>query len=186
MKLRYAAAAFSLFAALGWMAPAQAHCDTLDGPVVGAARQALDKGNLNLALVWVKQAGEPELRAAFDKARRQEIAELQFYETLVRLHRAGEGAPYDGIKPAGHIEPAVAAADRALATGKLQPVAKMIEERVAHGLHEHFDAARAKRNYAADDVAAGRAYVEAYVEYVHYVEKLHDAAGPAAPAPHAH
>lgn len=173
MKLRQAAAAFSIVAALGWMAPAQAHCDTLDGPVVGAAQQALGRGNVNLALVWVKPANEPELRAAFDKARRKEIAELQFYETLVRLHRAGEGAPYTGLKPAGEIEPAVAAADKALATGKLQPVAKMIKERVEHGLHEHFDAVRAKQNYRADDVAAGRAYVDAYVEYVHYVEKLH-------------
>lgn len=186
-------AAFSLAAVLGWAAPAQAHCDTLDGPVVSAARQALETGNVNLALVWVQAKDETELRRAFEKAAAarkaggaaKELADTYFYETLVRVHRAGEGAPYTGLKPAGEIEPPIAAADKALASGQLQPVGKLITQRVEAGLHKEFDAAMAKKNYRPDDVAAGREFVNAYVEYVHYVEKLYDAAGTAA-APHAH
>lgn len=195
MKLRNTViAAFSLAALLGWAAPAQAHCDTLDGPVVSAARQALDTGNVNLALVWVQARDEAELKRAFDKASAarkaggaaKELADSYFFETLVRVHRAGEGAPYTGLKPAGQIEPPVAAADKALASGQLQPVGKLITQRVEQGLHKEFDAAMAKKSYRPDDVAAGRAFVNAYVEYVHYVEKLYDAAGSAAPAQHAH
>jgi hypothetical protein len=195
MKLRNTAlAAFSLVAVLGWAAPAQAHCDTLDGPVVSAARLALDSGNLNPALAWVQAADEAELRRAFEKssaARKaggaaKELADTYFYETLVRVHRAGEGAPYTGLKPAGHIEPPVAAADKALASGDLRPVGKLLTQRLEQGLHKEFDAVAAKKNYRADDVAAGREFVNAYVEYVHYVEKLYDAAGTAAAAPHAH
>lgn len=32
-----------------------------------------------------------------------------------------------------------------------------------------------KKNYDVNDVAAGREYVKAYVEYIHFVERLHEA-----------
>jgi hypothetical protein len=183
----------ALAAALGWASAAQAHCDTLDGPVVTAGRHALETGNVKLALPWVQAKDEPELRAAFGKAlavrkgggAAKELADRYFYETLVRVHRAGEGAPYTGLKPAGEIEPPIAAADQAIVTGKLQPVAKLVKDRVETGLHGQYEAVMAKKDYRPDDVEAGRAFVGAYVEYVHYVEKLYDAAGTAAPA-HAH
>jgi hypothetical protein len=47
--------------------PAAAHCDGLDGPVVTAARKALATGNVNLVLIWVQKANEPEIKAAFKK-----------------------------------------------------------------------------------------------------------------------
>jgi len=107
-----------LAVALAWSASASAHCDTLDGPVVSAARKALDSGNVNLVLVWVQKDDDAELRDAFQRARNvrkaggeaKELADLYFFETLVRVHRAGEGAAYTGLKPAGAIEPPVAAA----------------------------------------------------------------------------
>lgn len=187
-------AALSLAAALAWTAPAQAHCDTLDGPVVSAARQALDTGNVNLVLVWVQQTDEAEIRDAFQKARAvrkgggeaRDLADTYFFETLVRVHRAGEGAAYTGLKPAGVVEPPVAAADKAIATGKPQELAKLISARVEKGLHGHFDQVMAKKRYNPNDVEAGRAYVSAYVEFVHYAERLYDAAETLAPAAHAH
>lgn len=187
-------AALTLAAALAWAAPAQAHCDTLDGPVVSAARQALDTGNVNLVLVWVQQTDEAEIRNAFQKARAvrkgggeaRDLADTYFFETLVRVHRAGEGAAYTGLKPAGVVEPPVAAADKAIATGKPQELAKLISARVEKGLHGHFDQVMAKKRYNPNDVEAGRAYVSAYVEFVHYAERLYDAAETLAPAAHAH
>jgi hypothetical protein len=187
--------------AFGWTAAAQAHCDTLDGPVVEAARKALDTGNPNLALVWVQKRDEAEIRHAFDKAtavrkaggEAKALADHYFFETLVRVHRAGEGAPYTGLKPAGKPEPAVAAADKSIETGKLEPVAKLVSERMHHGLHKQFHDVASKKVYNPNDVAAGRAYVDAYVEYVHHVERLYDAAGTqeaagpqTKPAAHAH
>lgn len=173
--------------ALTWGTAAQAHCDTLDGPVVSEARRALDSGNVNLVLGWVQKKDEAGIRAAFEKAvavrkggaGAKELAETYFFETLVRVHRAGEGAPYTGLKPAGRIEPPVAAADKSIETGKLEPVAKMAMERVEHGLHKNFEAVAAKKKYDPNDVAAARAYVGAYVTYVHYVEGLYNAAAAA-------
>lgn len=176
-------------ALLGAALPARAHCDTLDGPVVAAARKALTAGNVNLVLVWVQQKDEAEIRNAFDKTSKvraaggeaRELADMYFFETLVRIHRAGEGADYTGLKPAGTIEPAVAAADKAINTGKLQELAKMISERTERGLHGHFEQVIAKRKYSPNDVEAGRAYSNAYVEFVHYAERLYDAAESMAP-----
>lgn len=162
-----------------------AHCDTLDGPVVAAARQALDENNANLVLIWVKTENEPEIKAAFDKAvsvrklnpTAKEMADTYFLETLVRVHRAGEGAPFTGLKPAGaDLGPAIPAADKAITTGDVQPVAKLLTETLQARLKEQFAKVEARKAYDKNDVAAGREYVDAYVGYVHYVEGLYDAA----------
>lgn len=184
-----ALAALSLAIALAWAAPAQAHCDTLDGPVVAAARSALDSGNVNLVLVWVQKKDEDEIRHAFKRTlvvrkpggEAQQLADSYFFETLVRIHRAGEGAPYTGLKPAGTVEPPVAAADKAIETGRLQGLARTISDRTEKGLHKHFAQVMAKKKYDPNDVEAGRAYSSAYVEFMHYAERLYDAADTLAP-----
>jgi hypothetical protein len=166
-----------------------AHCDTLDGPVVAAARKSLDSGNVNLVLVWVQKKDESEIRNMFQKTvavrkaggQAKDLADMYFFETLVRIHRTGEGAGYTGLKPAGKIEPPVAAADKSLETGKLQDVAQLISKRMEQGLHSHFDDMMKKKKYNQDDVAAGRAFASAYVEYTHYVERLYDAGETLAP-----
>jgi hypothetical protein len=164
---------------------ALAHCDGLDGPVVKAAKNALQAGNVNLVLIWVQQRDEPEIRAAFQQTllvrkqspEAQALADRSFFETLVRVHRAGEGAPYTGLKPAGRdLGPAIPAADRALETGADGPLQDLLSDAVQRGLREHFEALRALRGYDPNDVAAGRRYVQAYVEFIHYVERIHEAA----------
>jgi len=184
-RSRFASAAVAALLMLGSSPAAFAHCDTLDGPVVAAARQALDQNNPNLVLIWVSKEKENDIKSAFDKARSvrklnpaaKEIADMYFFETLVRIHRAGEGAAYTGLKPAGtDLGPAVPAADKALVTGNVAPVAKLLTDTLQAGLKEQFAKVQARKNYDKNDVAAGREYVEAYVSYVHYVESLYDAA----------
>jgi hypothetical protein len=189
LNVKHLIAALAAASALVSSLPAAAHCDTLDGPVVAAARKALDTGNVNLVLVWVQKKDEAEIRKQFDKtaavrkvnAQAKELADMYFFETLVRIHRAGEGAGYSGLKPAGKIEPPIAAADKSLETGKLQDVAQLISRRTEQGLHRNFEAMMKKKNYSPNDVAAGRAFSSAYVEYTHYVERLYDAAETLAP-----
>lgn len=163
---------------------AAAHCDTLDGPVVAAARKALDSGNVNLVLLWVQPKDEADIRNMFQKAvavrkaggHAKELADMYFFETLVRIHRAGEGAGYTGLKPAGKIEPPIAAADKSIESGKLQDVARPVSQRMEQGLHRHFEEVMKKKKYNPNDVAAGRAFASAYVGYTHYVERLYNAA----------
>ncbi len=162
---------------------ASAHCDALDGPVVQAARTALDKNDVGLVLRWVSPDREADVRAAFTRtltvralgADARALADTWFFETLVRIHRAGEGAPYDGLKPAGHIEPFVAAVDRSLATGSVETVVGDVTAHVSGGVRERFARARETAAHAGHSVDAGRAYVAAYVDYLHYVEALYKA-----------
>lgn len=201
MNLRTGILTASIVALFAWTAPASAHCDTLDGPVVSAARKALDTGDINLVLAWTQKSDDKEIRNAFDKARvvrkaggqAKELADAYFFETLVRVHRAGEGASYTGLKPAGEIEPPIAAADLAITTGKLEPVADMITKRTNSGLHQQFERVMATRSYDSKNLDAARAHVGAYVQYVHYVEGLYNPAGATAaehadatPDAHAH
>ena len=179
---------------LGGANKVQAHCDTLDGPVVTAARKALAETNVNLVLIWVQKQDEAEVKQAFKtalavrklNADARNLADMYFFETLVRVHRAGEGAPYTGLKPAGGDgAPAIPAADKAIQDGKLEPVVKLVNEAAHNGLHKRFEEVSSRKNFAKDDVVTGREYVAAYVKYVHYVEGVYDAASGDA-AEHAH
>lgn len=165
------------------------HCDTLDGPVVTAARNALNAKNVNLVLIWVQPKDEPEIKLSFQQAlevrklggKAKALADKHFFETLVRVHRAGEGAPFWGLKPAGTpVEAAVAEADRALSTGSVEPLVKALTREVEEGVRLHFKKAMQAKRYAPNDVKAGRQFVKAYVEYVHFSEGIGAAAaGPA-------
>jgi hypothetical protein len=161
------------------------HCDTLDGPLVKLAEKSLEDKNVNLVLPWVRPEDEPEIRHAFDHAQAvrdlgpeaRSLADRHFLETLVRIHRAGEGAPFTGLKPAGlDLGPAVPAADRALKAGFADEVVKLLVDAVSAGVRARFQTAAERQRFDPNDVVAGRRYVEAYVPYVHYVEQLWEAA----------
>jgi hypothetical protein len=182
-----------LLAALVVPLTASAHCDTLDGPVVNAARTALETGKIGPVLAWVQPGDEAEIRAAFASARAvrkgakeaRELADRWFFETVVRVHRAGEGAPFTGLKPAGTPEPAVAAADRVVSGGDPGRLEELLVRAVREGLHAHV-ARLQKEQPPSDDVAAGRRWVAAYVPFVHWAEGVHAAASGAASAHAAH
>ena len=172
----------------GFPGSAGAHCDTLDGPVVMEAKAALDKGEVTPVLKWVRKEDEKEIKELFNKTlavRKQgkeakELADMYFFETLVRIHRAGEGAPYTGIKkePA---EPVILAADQALESGSADSLIKLVADAAAKGIRERFDHTKEAKKSAEESVGVGREFVAAYVEFTHYVERLHsDALSPSA------
>ena len=172
--------AMAFVLALMFPAISRAHCDSLDGPVVADARAALEKKDVTPLLKWVRPEDESAIREAFDRtlAVRQTgpeakaLADTWFFETVVRIHRAGEGAPYTGLKAAGTIAPAIAEADSALDSGSVDKLAKAMGEHTAQGLRERFARAAQARAHAAESPQAGREYVEAYVAYIHFVEAL--------------
>jgi hypothetical protein len=164
-------------------ATASAHCDTLDGPVVQAARTALESGKLEPVLAWVQPGDEAEIRDAFTRTRAvrkggkdaRDLADRWFFETLVRVHRAGEGAPFTGLKPGGAPEAPVAAADAVAAGGDPRKLEELLVSGVREGLHAHVAKLRAEKA-PAGDVKAGRRWVAAYVPFVHWAEGVHAAA----------
>lgn len=168
---------------LAW-SPLNAHCDTMDGPVVADAKAALAKGDVTPVLKWVKKEAEGEIRQAFQKTlavrgkgpEAMELADTYFFETLVRVHRAGEGAPYTGLQPAGApLDPIVQAADRALDSGSVDDLSKAIASHAEGEIRKRFARVMEAKKLVNESGDAGRAYVEAYVDYVHYIENLHQA-----------
>ncbi len=184
LKVTFAALAL-LAAVFGTSQTAQAHCDSLDGPVVHAARAALSENNVNLVLIWVQPDDDDAITHAFERTlavrklnpEARELADMYFFETLVRIHRAGEGAPYTGLKPAGtDFGPSIPATDKALATADVEPVLELLSAKTERGVREHFKKTLAKKNFDKNNVQAGRGFVKAYVEYTHYVKSIHDSA----------
>ena len=161
--------------------PAVAHCDTMDGPVVAAAKAALAKGDVTPVLMWVKKDDEGEIRAAFAKTllvrakgpEARDLADMYFFETVVRVHRQSEGEPYAGLKPAGvDPGPAVAGADKALESGSVESLVSQVTESSSSGIRERSRHAMETRKHSGESVEAGRKYAEAYVEFLHYTERL--------------
>jgi len=180
-RMTIAAATLLAIGALALPGRAHAHCDSMDGPVVLSAQQALSSGELEPMLIWVREQDEPEIRHAFEHVRRvrtlggdaASLADRFFLETVVRLHREGEGEPYTGLKPAGRdLGRAVPAGDRALESGSVEEFRHVLHAMVDARLDELFAEAHGKRGFAPADVAAGREYVEAYVQFMHFGEML--------------
>lgn len=191
MKNRVMIPVFCFLALAATLIPinARAHCDTLDGPVVAAAKAALEKGDIAPVLKWVKADDEREIKEVFQKvllARKaspeaREIADRYFFETLVRIHRAGEGAPYTGLQ-AGPAEPIIVETDKSLETGSIENVIKHVTAAATEGIRKRFNETLKRKKHADESITAGREFVEAYVDLTHYIERLYnDAVAQTAP-----
>lgn len=162
-------------------ARAYAHCDTMDGPVVKAAQLALATGKLAPVLMWVPPKDEAEVRGVFQQtlevrklgATAAAVADRHFFETVVRIHRMGEGEPYTGLKPSGtDLGHAVPAADRALANGSVAELRQVLTAALNARLDEYLGDALKKRAFSPDDTKAGREFVDAYVRLMHFSEEM--------------
>lgn len=158
-----------------------AHCDSMEGPVVKAAQKTLETANINYVLIWIKQENENEVKNLFEKVNKvrnlnddaRELADIYFFETVVRIHRMGEGEPYTGLKPVGYKpDKGIETADIAVETNSIEPVLAILDEEHHSKIKDMFDDLRSKKDYKVDDVKSGREYVAAYVHFIHYVEEL--------------
>jgi hypothetical protein len=171
-----AVTALSISAQATW-----AHCDALDGPVIADARAAFAKSDPTPVLKWVAKDREGEIREAFSQSlaaragseAAKAVADRWFFETLVRIHREGEGEAFTGLKPAGRTDPGIAAADQALVSGKGSELGRRLAAEVDEAIRKRYAQALERRKQAGASVEAGREYVEAYVDYIHFVESIH-------------
>lgn len=160
------------------------HCDTKDGPVVKMAQKALELNDVKIILPYVKEEGEKEVTEVFEKvieARKsggvaKEIADLYFFETVVRIHRAGEGAPYTGLKPAGLSEgPVIPLAEEAIETGSIAKLVETLTEMLRGEIQERFKHMLHLKEGADKSVGEAREYVEAMLGLQVWSHKLYQA-----------
>ncbi|QNN54921.1 hypothetical protein H9L09_08380 [Nocardioides mesophilus] len=156
----------------------------MDGPVVTAARQALEADDVDLVLPFVPEDGEAEVRAVFDRVQpvlrlgdaAREVAEQLFFETVVRVHRAGEGAPYTGLTPAGQdVGPVIPLAERAIETGSPDAVAGYLTGLLQDELEQRLEKVNALAALKDQSVSEAREYVEAMLGFELYSHHLLEA-----------
>lgn len=162
-----------------------AHCDGIDGPVVNSAKKALETKNVDHVLIWIQEQYEDEIKTAFEKTltvreqspEAEELADKYFFETLVRLHRLGEGASYTGLKPSGRdLGPAIPLADEAIENESPTKLYKILTEEIHNGLHHFYEDVMKKKNFDTTEISKGREFVESYVKFMHYIEGIYEAA----------
>lgn len=180
-KIKNSLIVFILLIIFIYTIPISAHCDTMEGPVVKASQKALQTGNINYVLIWVQPKDEQEINNLYEKVLRvrklndeaKELADMYFFETVVRVHRMGEGEPYTGIKPAGYQpDKGIEAADVAIEKNSLTEILAQVPEESSNTIKELFTDLQSKIKYDIKDLTAGRKYVAAYVHFIHYVESL--------------
>ena len=161
------------------------HCDALDGPVVSAARTALASGEVEVILPFVPAEAEGELRRAFEEtmavrahgAELAEFADRWFFENVVRMHRAGERAPYTGLKPAGlSVGPVIPIAERALENGSADELVAVLHDIISEQVKLRLDHAMELEGRAGAGVPEAREYVEAMLGLQVWSHKLYLAA----------
>ncbi len=169
---------------------ARAHCDTVDGPVAKAVERALTSGNVYPVLAYAPASAEAEIRSSFDAARKvrglnndaRALADRTFMETVIRLHRAGEGAPYTGLKPAGEdFGPVIKAAEQAIESGDLSKLKAVIAEEVEHALAERFAHLNELKKVSTDpktaaEVPHARERISAELGFITFAETIRQAA----------
>ncbi|WP_320046123.1 DUF6448 family protein [uncultured Ilyobacter sp.] len=159
---------------------AEAHCDSVDGPVVSAAKKALNSKDVKLVLPYVNEDGEHEVEDAFKKVllirnkgiEEKEVADRYFYETVVRVHRKGEGAAFEGLKPAGtDYGPALKTAEDALEKRSDKYLKKLLRKHLDEAIEDRFKETMEiiKLESKNDSVAAKRKIVEAEFEFEKYI-----------------
>jgi hypothetical protein len=158
------------------------HCDSIDGPVVAAAAKALEAKDARVVLPFVPKDGEAEVVTAFEQAtaaRRlgpeaRKVADRYFFETVVRIHRAGEGAPYTGLKPAGlDVGPVIPVAERAIVSGTPDELVDLLTGELATEIRGRFEELLRLGARANGDLEANRAYVEAMLGLQVWAHSLH-------------
>lgn len=156
-----------------------AHCDTMEGPLVLDAKKAIRQNNVNIVLKWVPAANETELKDAFNQVMKvrvlsavaKDLADKYFFDTLVRIHRNGEGVAFTGVKPVGTpIDEKVKAADKSIEVGNLSPLKGKVSKDDLPELKKRFEKVMSLKNFDVNNITAGRTYIEAYVQFFKYAE----------------
>jgi hypothetical protein len=168
---------------------AQAHCDSVDGPVAKAVEKALETGNVNPVLAYAPASAETEIRTAFEQSRKvrglgadaRALADRAFLDTAVRLHRSGEGAAYTGLKPAGaDYGPVIPAAEHAVTTGDLTSLKAVLVGELEYALRERLAHVRKLQKAplepkTAAEVPHARERVSAELGFVTFAESIRQA-----------
>ncbi|MDT8393636.1 MAG: DUF6448 family protein, partial [Bacteroidales bacterium] len=131
---------------------------------------------------WITAEQEKEIISLFNKTYALKsgdkevyaIVEKHFFETLVRLHRETEGAPYTGLKPAGTTKKIIQLSDQAIESKDIDELLGKLNNHIKQVIREKYEKVVSLDKVKNDSPDKGREYVKAYVDYTHSIEAIHD------------
>ena len=146
-----------------------------------AAQMALVTGNVNYVLIWVPEESENTLKNLLEKtccersARKnmQNRAIDWYFDTVSRFYSANKVALYTCLKHGGLDESLIAVkVERAIETGNFEEIIGIIPDTHAADVRERFHHVMDKSNFDRNNIAAGRAYVSTFIDFLTYVHTL--------------
>ena len=157
--------------------------DSMDGPVVKAAENALDMDDLKYVLPYVSAEDEDELKNAFEKTlmvrelsgEAAELADYWFFETAVRLHRKEDKKPYTGLKSAGgDWGPIIPKVDLAIETENINELLNFLMNLIKDDIKSRFEDVLSKKEYSNDNLEDARDFINTREEFIDFTTKIYN------------
>jgi hypothetical protein len=152
-----------------------------NGPVMRAAKMALETGNADHILIWVPEESENTLKNLLEKTccerttqRKARNHSIEWYlQTINRLH-SEYYRPHDlNISTKTPEErKTILLVERACETGNFDEIATVMQITSDEEIRQRFNDVLNKSNYDMDNIAAGRAYVSAFTDFIACINSL--------------
>ena len=149
------------------------------GPVLSAAKRALETGNADYILIWIPEESENTLKNLLEKV----CCEINihknacddivdwYFNTVNRLHTVYCGPHNLNLSTKAHAEKKIIyLAERACKSGNYQDITSVIQDTPDGEMRQRFNDVIKKRNYRAENIAAGRVYVSAFTDFIVFVK----------------
>jgi len=155
--------------------------DLLNGPVIRAAKTALETGDANYIVIWVPEESENTLKNLLEKTcctqriknNMQNRAIDWYFDTVNRLCFVDRKMMFTGLKSDGCNENLIISkAVKAIETGSVEIITDNIPVAYEDEVKQRFRQVINKKNYPVNNPTAGRAYVSAFFEFMGYVQSL--------------
>ena len=152
-----------------------------NGPVRKAAEMALVTGDADYVLLWVLKESENTLKNLLEKTccERNSQKYVQnnspdwYFETVNRLFERSWKTDFSGRDSGGFDEnPIVRMVQRAIESGEINELCRIVPQPERDDLMQRFIDLIHKRNYDLHNLAAGRAYVSAFLDFTGRVHNL--------------
>jgi hypothetical protein len=152
-----------------------------NGPVIRAAKMAMETGNASYILIWLPKEAENTLKNLLERTycenrtrkNTQNHSIDWYFKSVNRLHSRYGWPDYPGMKFKETDEETIALmVERAFESGNFEEINSIIPLNHSGDARERFHKVMMKRNYSVDDIAAGRVYVSAFIAFIVYLHNL--------------
>lgn len=151
-----------------------------NGPVMSAAKKALETGKAHHILIWIPEASENTLKNLLEKACCERRIQTDGYDHIIdwyfatvrRFHSVGYGPRNLNISLKTLEEKTIISlVERACESGNFEEIAMVIPDIPAGELRQQFNDVMKKRNYDVENIAAGRVYVSEFTDFIAFVNR---------------